>query len=131
MASADLNIAVLKGRLRERRETMLATIRARLHQSDDPALLSLENHIAEEDDRLIADILNESDIVLLNGELEELGEIDAALSRVSAGTFGQCTVCGIDIPAQRLVVLPTASRCVVCEARVEHEQARRHSTYSF
>ena len=41
-------------------------------------------------------------------------EIDAALERVDAGTYGVCAVCGAPIPDGRLEVRPTAATCVGC-----------------
>ncbi|WP_414640600.1 TraR/DksA family transcriptional regulator [Amnibacterium sp.] len=41
-----------------------------------------------------------------------LGEIDAALARVDAGTFGRCVVCGAVIPAGRLQARPFAATCL-------------------
>ena len=43
-----------------------------------------------------------------------LGEIDAALARIDAGTYGACTRCGSAIPEERLELRPFASRCVAC-----------------
>lgn len=43
-----------------------------------------------------------------------LGEIDAALTRIEAGTYGACTSCGDQIPEERLELRPFASRCVAC-----------------
>jgi len=43
-----------------------------------------------------------------------LDEIDAALARLDAGTYGVCAVCGGPIPAGRLEVRPTATTCVGC-----------------
>ncbi len=43
-----------------------------------------------------------------------LEEIDAALARVEAGTYGGCERCGRPIPAERLEVRPTARTCVGC-----------------
>ena len=43
-----------------------------------------------------------------------LGEIDAALARIEAGTYGACTKCGSQIPEERLELRPFASRCVAC-----------------
>lgn len=51
------------------------------------------------------------------GVVAELDGIDAALDRVLAGTFGICEVCGNAIPAGRLEVRPTATRCVRCAER--------------
>jgi len=46
----------------------------------------------------------------------ERAEVDAALARVAAGTYGVCVVCGADIPEGRLEARPFATMCVVCAA---------------
>ncbi len=43
-----------------------------------------------------------------------LAEVDAALERFAAGTYGVCTVCGRPIPAERLDARPAAATCVGC-----------------
>ena len=45
-----------------------------------------------------------------------LVEIDRASERIDAGDYGQCLVCGDDIPGGRLEARPTASTCVGCAA---------------
>ena len=47
-------------------------------------------------------------------EDEELHEVDAALSRIDRGAYGQCEDCGEPIPSARLVALPQARLCVPC-----------------
>ena len=42
-------------------------------------------------------------------------EIDAALSRVDAGTYGICEACGKSIPKARLQAIPEATLCVACK----------------
>ena len=44
----------------------------------------------------------------------ELVELDAALERVKAGTYGVCASCGTPIPRERLQLLPAAMLCVRC-----------------
>ncbi len=51
-----------------------------------------------------------------------LEEIDSALSRIEAGTFGVCESCGKAIPLKRLERMPGASLCVECKEREEKEQ---------
>ncbi|MBV9830665.1 MAG: TraR/DksA C4-type zinc finger protein [Marmoricola sp.] len=46
-----------------------------------------------------------------------LDEIDAALERVAAGTYGVCVVCGRPISPARLEARPTALTCVECAGR--------------
>ncbi len=43
-----------------------------------------------------------------------LAEVDAALARLDAGTYGRCEVCGRPIDPARLEVRPTARTCVGC-----------------
>lgn len=51
---------------------------------------------------------------LVEGARAELGQVDDALSRVEAGTYGVCARCGEPIPAARLEVRPFAELCVPC-----------------
>ncbi len=55
-------------------------------------------------------------------ETAELGDIDAALERIQAGTYGTCTDCGVIIAPARLNAYPTAKRCIDCQALVEHHR---------
>lgn len=48
---------------------------------------------------------------------EHLHEIDDALRRMEAGTFGTCERCGQPIPAGRLEARPFTRWCVTCATR--------------
>jgi DnaK suppressor protein len=52
----------------------------------------------------------------------ELGDIDASLERIDAGTYGQCTDCGVIIPPARLSAYPTAKRCIDCQTLAEQHR---------
>jgi len=45
---------------------------------------------------------------------DHLGEVDAAVERLAAGTYGTCQSCGSPIPAARLEARPAARTCVGC-----------------
>jgi RNA polymerase-binding transcription factor DksA len=45
-------------------------------------------------------------------ESQNLREIDLALQRIAAGTYGLCSVCGKPIAKARLEVMPYAKLCV-------------------
>jgi len=45
---------------------------------------------------------------------QALEAIDAALSRIELGTYGECVLCGEQIPAARLEAQPSAATCVEC-----------------
>lgn len=52
-------------------------------------------------------------------DVQELRAIDAARARMAEGTYGDCTVCGNEIPYERLEVQPTAERCIGCQGHFE------------
>ena len=43
-----------------------------------------------------------------------LAEVDEALARMAAGTYGRCTSCDAEIPIERLEVIPETGVCVRC-----------------
>jgi len=49
-----------------------------------------------------------------------LAEFDLAMARIAAGTYGCCDGCGLMIAEARLEAIPTATRCVTCQARRPH-----------
>jgi len=54
--------------------------------------------------------------VLLARCREAMEDIDGALSRMEAGSYGSCLACGAAIPYERLAIVPAADRCVACQA---------------
>lgn len=71
-----------------------------------------------------AQVATERELEFAIGEREigELAMIDAALARIEAGTYGECTDCGIDIPAPRLQASPEAPRCIHCQEKAEQHR---------
>lgn len=51
----------------------------------------------------------------------EVFQIDAALSRIEAGTYGVCVDCGAQISEERLRAVPFALRDAGCTSRLEAE----------
>lgn len=79
-------------------------------------LSTLPNHLA--------DIGTESfdqdfAIGLIENEQETLQQIDEALGRIEAGTFGVCQDCGQPIAKPRLQAIPYASTCINCARKAE------------
>ncbi len=56
-------------------------------------------------------------------EMQELAAIDAALARIDAGSYGECTDCGTRITAARLHAAPSAARCIHCQEKYESVHA--------
>ncbi|GAA0579968.1 hypothetical protein GCM10010172_76170 [Paractinoplanes ferrugineus] len=51
---------------------------------------------------------------LLGAARERIAEVDDALGRVDAGTYGICERCGQPIAAERLEARPFARWCIAC-----------------
>jgi DnaK suppressor protein len=62
---------------------------------------------------------------LLARAREQITEIDAAIGRLDAGTYGVCVRCGRPIGRERLAARPAAATCVRCARRVALESAKR------
>ena len=53
----------------------------------------------------------------------EMEEIQTALDRIDAGTYGLCSTCGETISTAPLEAIPTARRCVSCQQQLERHRA--------
>lgn len=47
-------------------------------------------------------------------ERSEIAQIEAAIQRIDAGTYGECERCGAKIDPKRLKALPYAIHCIAC-----------------
>ncbi len=102
--------------LREHRDRLLATIE---HHDIGGATLTEETGelSGSTSDNHLADAASETYERELDEGLEEdaqaqLREVDDALARIEAGTYGTCTACGKEIPAERLEAVPWTKLCI-------------------
>ncbi|TAM86791.1 MAG: TraR/DksA family transcriptional regulator [Candidimonas sp.] len=59
------------------------------------------------------------DAVKVWRSIDELQQVQAALSRLDSGVYGNCVDCGEPIAFERLRVQPAAERCTVCQEAFE------------
>jgi DnaK suppressor protein len=74
-----------------------------------------DNHLG---DTASATFDRELDQGLEEGAQQTLAEIEAALKRIGAGTYGTCEVCGKPIGEDRLRAIPWAKLCIEDQRRV-------------
>ena len=67
-------------------------------------------------------IERERDLLISAKARETVEEIDRALARMDAGTYGVCVPSGVRIPFERLDAMPFAEACVFCRNRVERHR---------
>jgi RNA polymerase-binding protein DksA len=104
---------------RRRVEHALATLRDEHPGSLDDEVEEVatgDNHLAE---TATATLGREIDYTLGDNAEQVISEIDDALKRIDAGTYGTCTNCGQEIPRERLEANPWASLCIDCKRRAE------------
>jgi len=77
---------------------------------------SSDNHLAE---AASATVDREIDYTLEENSEHVLREIDEALARIEAGTFGTCRTCGRPIDVERLAALPYTTQCIDCKRKAE------------
>jgi RNA polymerase-binding protein DksA len=76
-----------------------------------------DNHLA---DTASVTLDREIDYTLEENSGRVLNDIDAALERIEAGTYGLCTVCGKEIAPERLEAYPWAALCMDDARKAEH-----------
>jgi RNA polymerase-binding protein DksA len=98
---------------RERVQKAIANLRddhpGSLDDELEEAAPTNDNHPAE---TASATLGREIDYTLGENSEQVLAEIDVALARIDAGTYGTCAECGAGIAPERLEVHPRASLCI-------------------
>jgi len=118
----DLPTQVHLKTLRDALDYRLVELRAEVHAA--------EQERQADGDESGGDVVDRKDVAMreqrsaLNGQQEErdreeMRQVEAALRRLDAGTYGDCAACGEPIPLPRLLVQPAAARCAGCQARFE------------
>lgn len=107
-----------RAELLDLRSRVLGAAQDLVEGDDDQSELSsaagdqhIADHASDMFDREVDESLEENASQLVQ-------EIDAALGRMDAGTYGTCARCGRPIPEERLDAVPYATLCVECK-RVE------------
>ncbi|TNE40299.1 MAG: TraR/DksA family transcriptional regulator [Alphaproteobacteria bacterium] len=98
---------------KEKLQTRLAELQSRLHHIeedlDEPSDADVEERATEREGDEVMEGLG-------NAGLAEIRQIEQALKRIEAGTYGDCVTCGEEISEERLELLPHTSVCRNCAA---------------
>ena len=84
--------------------------------------MAADHDVRSLDDRAQAISERDDEFAMNEHETAELGDIEAALERMDAGSYGQCTDCGVAIAPARLKAYPTAKRCIDCQTVAEQRR---------
>ena|SRR5690242_9950164 len=105
-----------RSRLDAERDKTLAHLASLTSDYDGVVAASRDSNADDEHDPEGATIAFERSQIgaLVRQARHHLDEIDAALERVSNGTYGTCEECGDDIGEGRLEARPVARTCIRC-----------------
>lgn len=114
MTDQDAKLEELQ-RLRVRTINDIGRLKEELHAEIEPAS-------ATDDDSadVAADIYERSKIISLIQSMEaKLHAVDHAISIAEKGKYGICELCGVEIPEERLQIMPETTLCVNCASKLE------------
>jgi DnaK suppressor protein len=110
----------LAQRLRKRKQTLQEEIHDTLLRADAERYAELADRINDIEDRPLAELLAEVSHAEVARDVAEVSDIERALKRIDAGTYGLCLQCHTAIPQERLAAYPTAQRCLPCQQHYEN-----------
>ena len=113
----------IEQRLRERQASLRGEIKAHLRGTGDSGVVGLSSVPAETDDWGVGDELAARDIAEARQLLSALADVEGALGRIAAGSYGECADCGESIAAARLEAYPAATRCIDCQGALERRES--------
>lgn len=106
-------------RLAERASQLRDEIRATLLRSDQERYFDLVEKARDLADDAFADLMVDINLAEVDRDIIELREVDAALQRLTDGSYGVCATCNEAIEHTRLKVNPSAARCLSCQSAFE------------
>ena len=98
-------------KLKSQFEERLAALRARVGKLEADLR---SPHDPDWEDRATETAGDEVREGLEDSALKEFADIQSAMARIAAGTYGTCEACGKPIDDRRLAALPYAARCIGC-----------------
>jgi RNA polymerase-binding protein DksA len=108
-------VADLRAYLERERDRLRQEI-AHSNVTTDEDRAGYGNHMADDATVVFEQARN---MALKRGEELMLVDVEEALARIKAGTYGVCRHCGVAIDAARLRALPAAVLCIACQDRAE------------
>jgi RNA polymerase-binding protein DksA len=112
----------LVDKLKEDYQKLLREVRDELENTGDQHRIDLLNsEPGDAGDESMANALSDFNVAMIDRQVHEIRDIEAAFRRVKDGEYGVCIECGDDIGFTRLQAYPTAKRCIVCQEKREKQ----------
>jgi RNA polymerase-binding transcription factor DksA len=120
---SEAELSGFRKQLVERQQHLRGEIKAHLRGTGESGVVGLSSVPSETDDWGVGDEMAARDIAEAHQLLSELADVEAALGRMQAGTYGECVDCSEGIAPARLRAYPAATRCIGCQGALEKREA--------
>lgn len=107
-------------------EEQLVQLKAALHKRYLDLQKEIRNELAHTQDisdselaGYLNNIPDDIDTALVDRQINEMRELEMSMKYLSELEFGDCIDCGNGIGFERLLVYPSAQRCIQCQTRYE------------
>lgn len=107
----EAQLMQLKTALHKRYLDLQEEIRSELAHTQDISDFDLKEYLNN--------IPDDIDTALVDRQINEMRELEMSLKYLSELEFGDCIDCGNEIGFERLLVYPSAQRCIECQSRYE------------
>ncbi len=114
------NVQAYRQQLQALRSALLTQIAEQRGGSRSRADVAADHFMNAEDSHAQVTSQRDLEFAINEHETAELAELELALLRLDAGTYGVCIDCAAPIPEARLKARPEAQRCMACQEKIEH-----------
>ena len=120
----------LEQQLRAHREALQAHMRGARRVAESERYVDVAGSVHSLSDESFAELSTALSNASLGREADALQEVEEALHRIGAHSYGYCVDCGEAIALERLRAYPTAKRCLPCQQRKEDPHGGKDPTPS-
>jgi DnaK suppressor protein len=106
-------------RFRKSLEARQRDLRLSVIHTQKEMLATQHDYGKDEGDRANTSLAKEMQLGHRSRDRALLGAVEAALKRISDGTFGECLTCGQEINTKRLEALPWVHYCITCQELID------------
>jgi RNA polymerase-binding transcription factor DksA len=119
----DQNLQWLRNELLLRLSALREQLGEELAAESKERYRDLAGEVTDAGDEAVGAEIAGTDNALIGHEVDEVRELESALARMDAGTYGRCSGCSDEIEFSRLAACPTSTRCVRCQSLHEKTYA--------
>jgi DnaK suppressor protein len=116
---SESQMAALESELKRRQADLRKEVREERADSQTERDRRSDREVQDRGDEANTEQWREANAAMIGHHEDEIQGIQAALSRLTSGTYGLCVDCGEPIGFNRLQAWPLANRCLDCQSKAE------------